>query len=69
MGQVVGLKAVGLRPLFPVMPGPTPAQLCTFELVIADCGMEISEVLQITGKKPKTWHRNLLLLQKTLEAA
>ena len=24
MGQVVGLKAVGLGPLFPELPGPTP---------------------------------------------
>ena len=47
---------------------PSPAQLRTLELVIADCRVEISEVLQTTGKKPKTWHRNLILLQKTLGA-
>lgn len=66
MGQVVGLKAADLRPLFPVLPGSTP-------LIVMHawaCNrVYISEVLQITGKKPKSWHRNLILLQSILPPA
>lgn len=32
MGQVVGLKAVGLRPFFPVLPGPAPGTTVALEL-------------------------------------
>lgn len=50
------------------MPGPTFTQLCTLELAIADHRMQISKALPITGKKQKTWHPNVILLQNIFEA-
>lgn len=66
MGQAFGLKAMKLKLLLLLMP-LTLKQLCTYELVIADSKIEISKVLPITGKKPKTWRQNIILLQNTLE--